>query len=430
MTTLAINGGEKIRTKPFTTGGAIIGDEERRRVKDVLDSGILSGFIAKAGPQFLGGKQVREFEDLVKQYFGVPHTVTVNSATAGLHAALGACGVSPGDEVIVSPYTMCASATAIVMTNGVPVFADIDEGSFCLDPQSIRRCVTPRTKGIVVVHLFGGAADMDAIMAIAKEHKLFVVEDCAQSPGAKYKGRYVGTFGDAGVFSLNQNKIITCGEGGFVLTSDDTIALRMQLIRNHGEVVAEAMNVDDISNIVGFNYRMTELEAAVAIGQFKNLNLWNAARRELAGYLTEQLSVFDCLQCPDIPSHIEHSYFTYPLTLNPGSGISRDALIKAMNAEGIPLSGGYVRPIYWEAMYQKKIAYGSKGFPFVPPVYHGAVNYGKGLCPVCERMHEQELMMTPVCRYPNTKEDMDDVVRAFDKVLSQKHSLKGDSALF
>ena len=127
---------------------------------------------------------------------------------------MGACGVGPGDEVIVTPYSMCASATAIVMLNGIPVFADIDPNTFCIDPESIRRRITPRTKGIVVVHLFGGAANMNAIMAIASEHKLFVVEDCAQSPGGKYKGKYVGTFGDAGVFSLNQNKTITCGEGG------------------------------------------------------------------------------------------------------------------------------------------------------------------------------------------------------------------------
>ncbi|MBI3601353.1 MAG: DegT/DnrJ/EryC1/StrS family aminotransferase [Candidatus Omnitrophica bacterium] len=425
MKVLAVHGGDKVRTKPFFTGGAIIGEEERRRVKEVLDSGILSGFLAQADAKFLGGKQVLEFEKILRNYFSMPYAVTVNSATAGLHVALGACGVSPGDEVIVSPYTMCASATAIVMMNGVPVFADINEHNFCFDPESVRRCITPRTKGIVVVHLFGGAADMDAIMVIAKEHNLFVVEDCAQAPGAKYKGRHVGTFGDAGVFSLNQNKTITCGEGGFVLTRDAKIALRIQLMRNHGEVVVQQMNVEDISNIVGFNYRMTELEAAVAIGQFKNLDTWNTHRRNLANYLTKQLSKFDSLECPNVPLDIEHSYFVYPIKLKVGQlGVSRDTFLKAIHAEGIPLSGGYVRPIYWEPMFQKKIAYGRQGYPFTPPVYAGSVDYSRGLCPVCERMYEQELMLTPVCRYPNTKEDMDDVVHAFDKVLSHLDELK------
>jgi perosamine synthetase len=424
MSSLAINGGEKVRAKPFAIGTAIIGDEERRRVKEVLDSGMLSGFIAKDGPAFHGGKQVQEFEKLVKEYFSVPYAVTVNSATAGLHAALGACGVGPGDEVIVTPYTMCASATAIVMMNAIPVFADIDERTFCLDPDEVRKKITPRTKGIVVVHLFGGAADMDAIMDIASEHKLFVVEDCAQAPGARYKGRHVGTFGDAGVFSLNQHKTITCGEGGFVITKSDRLALRMQLIRNHGEVVVADMKVEDTSNIIGFNYRMTELEAAVAIGQFKHLDEWNGYRRGLAAYLTKKLSCFDFLELPHVPDEVEHVYFVYPLKLKSGAiGVSRDALIKALNAEGIPIGGGYVRPIYYEPMYQKRIAYGTQGYPFKAPVYLGEVDYRKGICPVCERMHEKELMMMPVCRYPNTERDMDDVVRAFEKILSHRKEL-------
>jgi perosamine synthetase len=426
MGILAINGGDKVRSKPFYSSGAIIGDEERNRVKDVLDSGILSGFIAQANDKFFGGKQVLEFEGILKNYFKVPHAVTVNSATAGLHVALGACGVGPGDEVIVTPYTMCASATAIVMLNGVPVFADIDPNTFCLDPESIRQRITPRTKGIVVVHLFGGAANMDAIMAIAAEHKLFVVEDCAQSPGGKYKGQFLGTFGNAGVFSLNQNKTITCGEGGFVITKDDRIALRMQLIRNHGEVVTEQMKVEDISNIIGFNYRMTELEAAVSIGQFKNLDVWNRKRQELAAHLSQGLSELKGIECPKVSPDVEHVYFVYPIKLKTEAlGISRDVFLKALGAEGIPMGGGYVRPIYWEPMYQKKIASGSKGYPFMPPVYNGSVDYSKGLCPVCERMHQEELMLATVCRYPNTKEDVDDVVKAFDKVLTHVNELKG-----
>ncbi len=425
MGVLAINGGAKVRTKPFVMGKAIIGDEERRRVSEVLDSGTLSGFIAKAGADFLGGKQVREFEGLLKDYFNVPHAVAVNSATAGLHAALAACGVSYGDEVIVSPYTMCASVTAVVMTNGVPVFADIKEETFCIDPQSIRERITPHTKGIVVVHLFGGAADMDEIMSIAREHKLFVVEDCAQSPGAKYKGKYVGTFGDAGVFSLNQHKTITCGEGGFVITQNEKIALKLQLIRNHGEVIVKDMDLKDIVNIVGYNYRMTELEAAVSIGQFKNLDRWNDIRRGLADHLTTKLSKFNVLKLPLIGGDVKHVYFAYPFRLNAQAlGVSREIFVKAIDAEGIPCGSAYVQPIYLEPMYQKKIAHGPKGFPFTSPAYTGAVDYSKGICPVCERMYEQELVLLPVCSYPNTKEDMDDVIRAFEKVLSHLDELK------
>lgn len=423
MDKLAILGGKKVREEPFVSH-AIIGKEERKRVDDVLESGILSGFVAKKGDFFLGGKQVREFESLVNDYFGSKSTIAVNSATAGLHVALGACGVGPGDEVIVTPYTMSASATAIVMMNAVPVFADIEEDTFCLDPEKIKEKITPRTKAIVVVHLFGGSANMDEIMKIAKERNLYVIEDCAQAPGATCNGKFVGTIGDIGVFSLNQHKTITSGEGGFAITSDDKLALRMQLIRNHGEVIVEDMELNDINGIVGFNYRMTELEAAVAVGQFKRLDELNDHRIELAEHLAEKLSKFDGLTLPE-KSKDKHVYFVLPIKVDENVlGVSRNVLSKALNAEGIPFGAGYVRPIYLEPMYQKKIAYGSKGYPFTGDCYEGEADYSKGICPVCERMHEKELMLTGVCRHPHTKKDIGDVVRAFEKMYSNLEGLK------
>lgn len=422
MEKLALFGGKKAREKPFMSS-AIIGEEERQRVKEVLDSGILSGYVARAGDTFLGGKQVREFESLVVSYFGVKHAVTVNSATAGLHVALGACGVGPGDEVIVTPYTMSASATAIIMQSAVPVFVDIEEDTFCLDPKKIETNITSRTKAIVVVHLFGGPARMNEIMAIAKRHHLFVVEDCAQSPGAIYKGRLVGTIGDVGVFSLNQHKTITCGEGGFTITNDDKLALKMQLIRNHGEAVVAGMGFEDIENIVGFNYRMTELEAAVSVGQFKKLDIFNKHRIELAEHLTKGLSRFSSLILPKKTGSDKHVYFVYPMRMkSEAAGISRDMLVKALAAEGIPFGGGYVRPLYLEPIYQKKIAYGKDGWPFKSSCRN--VDYSKGICPVAEKMYEKELLITSICRHPHTKEDIDDVIRAFEKVFENIEDLK------
>lgn len=425
MGVLSVTGGAKVRHKPFFVGKALIGSEERRRVNEVLDSGILSGFVGKAGDHFLGGKQVKDLEALLKTYFGVPYAIAVNSATAGLHAALAAGGISYGDEVIVPPYTMCASATAVVMANGVPVFADINENNFSIDPKSIRARITPRTRAIVVVHLFGGAADMDEIMTIAREHNLYVVEDCAQAPGAKYKGQFVGTFGDVGVFSLNQHKTITCGEGGFILTLNDALALKMQLIRNHGEVVVKDMAVQDIVNIVGYNYRMTELEAAVAVGQFQNLDEWNDLRRGLAHHVSEGLSQYSAFQLPPMDGDVKHVYYAYPIRINSTAlGVSRETFVKAIEAEGIPCSSSYVQPIYLEPMYQQKIAHGPNGFPFAVPGYTGTVDYSKGICPVSERMYERELVLLAVCSHPNTKEDMDDVITAFDKVMSNLNELR------
>jgi len=425
MSKLALLGGKKVREKPFINN-AIIGEEERKRVNDVLDSGMLSGFIAKAGEYFSGGKCVKEFETLVREYFETKYAVSVNSATAALHIAVGACGIGPGDEVIVTPYSMCASATCIIMQNAVPVFVDIEEDTFCMNPKMIKEAITPRTKAILVVHLFGYPANMGEIIRIAREHNLYVIEDCAQAPGSSYNGKLVGTIGDIGIFSLNQHKTITCGEGGFAITDNENLALRMQLIRNHGEAIVGDMNVEEIENIVGFNYRMTELEAAVTIGQFKQLDTLNDYRIELAEYLTEKLSRFDGLILPKKDKENTHVYFVYPIRIKDEvTGTSRNAFVNALQAEGIPFGEGYVKPIYLEPLYQKRIAYGKDGCPFTCGLYKGEVNYKKGICPVSERLYEKELFLTSVCKYPHTEDDMDDVVKAFEKVFDNLKELKG-----
>lgn len=422
MSELAVLGGEKIRNKAFTQH-ALIGDEEKTRISEVLKGGMLSGFVAKKGDSFLGGSQVRELESSIRKYFDIDFAVTVNSATAGLHVAVGACNIGPGDEAIVTPYTMSASATSILMQNAVPVFVDIDENTFCIDPVKIEKAITPRTKAIIVVHLFGYPADMDFILKIAEKHDLYVIEDCAQAPGALYKDKLVGTIGDIGIFSFNQHKIVTSGEGGFSVTNDKELALRMQLIRNHGEAVID--DNDGFTDIVGFNYRMTELEAAVGIGQFKRLDFLNNHRIKLADYLTRGLSGFKGLILPKTDKLNKHVYFVYPIKFQEEIvGVSRDAFVKALVAEGIPFGAGYVKPLYLAPLYQRGMAYGEKGCPFTCSFYNGKVDYAKGICPVVERMYEKELMLTAVCRHPHTEEDMDDVIRAFEKIFNNIEKIK------
>lgn len=423
---LALLGGEKIRKRPFPPH-PVLGKEEKKEVNDVLRSGLLSGFIAQVGDHFLGGPKVRQLEGHFKKYFSVKHSIAVNSATAGLHIAVASAGVGPGDEVIVSPYTMSASASAILMANAVPVFADIKADTYCIDPKSIKDKITSHTKAIMVVHLFGQAADMDEILQIAKKHKLVVIEDAAQSPGAIYKGKYVGTIGDVGIFSLNQHKTITTGEGGVVITNDGSIAEKAQLIRNHGEVVISDMNVKEIVNILGWNYRMTELEAAVGIAQFKKLDFLNDYRIELAEYLTDELkkSGFPGIELPVVYPWNKHVYFVYPMKFKEKeAGIKRGTFVNAVNAEGLSFGMGYVKPIYLEPMYKKSISYGNKGCPFKCPLYKGKTVYKKGICPVVERMYEKELMLTGICRYPLKKRDIKDVVLAFEKVFENKKGLK------
>jgi dTDP-4-amino-4,6-dideoxygalactose transaminase len=252
MTQLAINGGEPVRKTPFP-GYVTIGKEEKLAVMEVLDSTVLSKYLGTWSPDFYGGPKVRQLERDWSEYFGIKHAVSVNSATSGLYAAVGAAGVGPGDEVIVSPYTMTASATAALVYGAIPVFADIDPQIFCLSPESVEKCITPSTKAIIVVDIFGHPADMDEIMEIARDHDLIVIEDAAQAPGAKYKGRFAGTLADMGVYSLNYHKTIHCGEGGIVVTNNDDLTERLQLIRNHAEVVVKNKGVKNLVNMVGFN---------------------------------------------------------------------------------------------------------------------------------------------------------------------------------
>lgn len=423
MSKLALLGGEKTRKKPFVMGVANIGPEERQRVSQVLDSGMLSGFIANNSPAFYGGKQVLELETALKKYFAVEFAISVNSATAGLHCALAACGIAPGDEVIVPPYTMSASATAVVMSQGIPIFADIEANSYAIDPISIEKRITRQTKAIVVVHLFGKpAANMAAIMALAKKHELAVIEDCAQSPGAKIGNDFVGTIGHVGIFSLNQHKTITSGEGGFCLTKDARLAKRMQLVRNHGEVIVGPMEFEEIDNMIGYNYRMTELEAAVSVAQFEKLDMFTEHRIQLANHLIDGFRDFDFLITPEKSFDRNNVFFVFPFRfLADKAGFSREIFTKALLAEGIPLGAGYVRPIYLEPMYQKQIAYGKEGWPFTAA--KNTLNYQKGLCMVCERMHYEELLVTGLCRYPNTIDDMNDVIQAVKKIANNKSAL-------
>ena len=423
MSDLAILGGRAIRRRAFPRS-PVLGDEERKEVEDVLKSGLLSGFLASPGEQFFGGPKVLKLEEEFKAYFKARYAIALNSATAGLHAAVAACGIGPGDEVIVTPYTMTASASAILMANAVPVFADIEEDHFCLDPDSVERAITKNTKAILIVHLFGMAADMDAIMRLGRKHRLFVIEDCAQSPAAYYKRKLTGRFGDIGIFSFNQNKTITTGEGGVIITNNKNLARRCQLIRNHGEVLVESMDVDKIDNMLGWNYRLTELEAGIGIAQFGKLNELTEYRVKLAEYLCDRLSDIPGLVMPKIRKGCNHVYFMVPMRYDEKKiGLPRDIFAKAIRAEGVPLGAGYVRPIYLEPLYRKKICYGKKGCPFTCGYYKKRISYKKGLCPVAERMHFKELITINLCRYPVTKRDMDDIVRAFKKVIANKKEL-------
>ena len=424
MTPLAIHGGSPVRTAPLPDY-ITIGEEEKRAVLEVLDGGVLSKFLGTWSPDFFGGPRVQKLEREWEAYFRVKHAVSVNSATSGLYAAVGAAGVGPGDEVIVSPYTMIASATAAIVFGAIPVFADIDPDTFCISAETIRRCLTPRTKAIVVVDIFGHPADMDDIMALAAEHNLVVIEDTAQAPGATYRGRYAGTLAHIGVFSLNYHKTIHSGEGGVVVTDRADFAERLQLIRNHAETVVAKKGVEDIVNMIGQNYRMTEIEAAIASEQLKKLDRLLTARIACADYLSGHLSGLPGLQLPVVREDVRHGYYVYVMRYDAArTGVSRERLCAALQAEGIPVGQGYVRPLYLEPMYQRRIAFGKDGFPFTYSGYKGNVSYERGICPVTERMHFEEVITFGNCHADMKESDLADVASAFQKVFENLAALR------
>lgn len=422
MNELALFGGPKTITEDFPRYNPI-GKEEVEVAKAVVQTGILSPFLGSWNPSFYGGKKVQEFERAWEKYFNVKHAVTVNSNTSGLIAAVGAIGIEPGDEVIVSPWTMCATATSILFWNAIPVFADIEEDTFNLDPVSIEKNITSYTKAILVTDIFGHAADLDAIMAIGEKHNLKVIEDCAQSPGALYKGRFAGTIADIGVFSLNYHKHIHTGEGGVCVTNDSKLSERMQLIRNHAEAVVGDKGVTDLSNMIGFNFRLTEIQAAIGIEQLKKLKFLVNERVAAAARLSKGLKVLKGIRIPVVKSDCTHVYYDYPLLYDEEeTGVPRDLIVKALQAEGVSVSGAYAN-LHLLPMYQRKIAYGTKGFPWSAEFYKGNVSYQKGICPVAEKLQDSRYIGIGLCLYRYTDEETDLIIQAFRKVWSNLKEL-------
>ncbi|HLH89452.1 MAG TPA: DegT/DnrJ/EryC1/StrS family aminotransferase [Xanthobacteraceae bacterium] len=416
--TLALLGGTPVRAKPYPPH-ITIGAAEKRAVNRVLDSGILSDYEGSNNRWFMGGPEVRAFEEEWAAYFDCKHAVAVNSATSGLMAAVGAAGIGPGDEVITTPWTMSATATAIVVNNAVPIFCDIDPETFCMSPQALERKITPRTKAIMPIHIFGHPAAMDEIMAIARKHSLVVIEDAAQSVGIAYKGRMTGCLGHMGVHSLNNHKIIQTGEGGVIMTDDDDFAQRLRMIRNHAEaVVATGMPVKSLVNMVGWNYRLNEIEAAIGREQLKKLRSFLNARYELVAHLSQKLGRYDGLILPVTRPGCGHSYYRFHLRLDPARiKVPMARIVDALNAEGMDFYPGYV-VINGYPMFQNLIAFGDKGCPFRCPHYQGGTpDYGMDTLPNVAHAMEWSFSCE-IIRPPQTFADMNEIDRAFDKVWS------------
>lgn len=407
---------EKVRNKPFPLYNPI-GEEEARAAHDVVMTGMLSDYVGRNTDKFLGGKQVREFEKRWADFHQVKHAISFNSATSALIAGVGALEVLPGDEVIVISYGMCISATAPLFYDAVPVFVDIEDDYFCMDPEKVEQKITSRTKAILTVDLFGQSTDMDKINAIARKHNLKVLCDSSHVPGCRYKDGFAGTFGDIGVYSLNQHKIIHCGEGGVAVTNNDELALRLQLIRNHAEAVVAENGYRNLTNMLGGNYRLPEVEAAIATEQLKKLPKLLEQRIDLADYLTEKFSKCEFITPPKIREDSGHVYYLYPMKYNEeATGVSRAEYVKKINELGIPLyrfAAGYTKPFYLEQPIFMEREKFKNGYPYSLLPKDEQSDYSEGVCPVTEKLFTKELIVTAYNYPPLTKVDMDDVVKAF-----------------
>lgn len=418
---LALLGGDPVVTekpRPYPS----IGAKEVAAVTAVAESGCLSGYYGSWGPEFMGGEKVREFEAAWAEKFAVRHALAVNSASSGLLAAVGAAGLGPGDEVIVPPYTMSATVMAPLVYGAIPVFADIDEDTFCLDVEAVREAITEKTKAIMVVNLFGHPARLRELRALADAKGIYLIEDNAQAPLAREQRTYAGTIGHMGVFSLNYHKHIHTGEGGMVVTADDELAKRVAAIRNHGENVVRQAGIRDLTNMVGYNLRMTELSAAVGLAQLEDIEQHVSKRVAIAEHLTKGVEGIPGLRPPQVREGCSNVYYLWALRMDQDIlGIDRNTFVKALQAEGVPVFPGYVEPLYLLPLFQERIAIGRDGFPFTLTERR----YERGLCPVAERLYDTELLLIESCTLDLSLDDVARYLTAIRKVVEHKDELHG-----
>lgn len=345
----------------------LIGEDEKKAVQEVLSSGMIAQ-----------GPKVREFEQQFAAVCGAEHGIATTSGTSALHVALMAHNIGPGDEVITTPFSFIASANCALFVGAKPVFVDIEPECFTIDAQKIREKITPRTRAIVPVHLYGQACDMQSIMEIANEYGLIVIEDACQAHGARFDGKPVGSFGSA-CFSFYPTKNITTGEGGMITTNDAEVAERARLLRDHGSPVRYQ------HESLGYNLRMNDMQAAIGLTQLPKLAEWNEKRRANAAYLSQELSKIDSVVTPVVHEKAEHVFHQYTIRV-----ANRDQAAERLREQGVGVGIHYPTPIHLQPYYQ-------------------GLGYKDSL-PVSEQA-SREVLSLPV--HPSlTQEDLDTIVQA------------------
>jgi dTDP-4-amino-4,6-dideoxygalactose transaminase len=427
MSQLAIFGGAPIRNKPFPCW-PVFDRAEEDALLEVLHSGKWWKYAYPDGdaPGPAGSKVV-EFQQTFARMQGAKFGIACANGTAALEVLLKALGVGPGDEVVVPAYTFVATATAVLMVNAVPIFADINPDTFNLDPASVERAFSARTRAIIPVHFAGQAADMDAILQIAQPRKLAVIEDAAHGHGGAWKGRGLGSIGDGGTFSFQASKNMTSGEGGLIITSDERCAA---LCESYTSLGRKSQAPWYVHYRLGWNYRMTEFQGAILLQQLKRLEAQNSRRRANAAYLTAQLAQIPGIRTLRVPEYAtRHSYHLYMFCLKERElGVSRADFLAALEKEGIPCSGGYAHPLYQNPLFLNR-DFHAHDWPRDCGHDDGSVDYSafQALCPNAERACREAVWFEHRLLLAG-KEDMDDIVRAVSKIYESRHELARDTA--
>lgn len=417
MAKLAIKGGKAVRNRSFSEW-PVWGEKEQKELLEALNSGNWSYHARKHEKQTEFAQKFARFQD-------ANYGVCTSSGAAALEVSLRAAGVEVGDEVIIPALTFVATASAALLIGAVPVFVDVDPGNYCVDVSRVKEALTEKTKAVMPVHLYCRIADMDELMQVAEKNSLVVVEDCAHVPGSKWRGKGVGSIGTAGCFSFQQEKLMTAGEGGMIIMSDDALEERCSSLVDCGRVRRDDKHA---KSALGWNYRMTEFQAAVLLGQLERLPSVLSRIEENAEYLSEKLKKIEgILPLEKNDKVTKQSYYNYVLRYDPKSfaEVPRERFMAALFFEGVSC-GSIYDPVYKSPLFTMEQGH----WPLLGILGHGQLDYSSVRCPVAEKATYEEAVTIPHMVLMGTKEDIDDVVAAIEKIRENADELnKADSGL-
>jgi len=404
---LAIKGGTPVRTKPWPKW-PVFTQKEKDDLVAVLEEGKMTA---------ITGPTVKEFENKFAAHFGVKYAIATANGVTALHLALGALDIGPGDEVIVPAHTFIGSAIPVLMANAIPVFVDVDIAIFNIDASKVEAAITDRTKAIIPVHLNGLSAEMDEIGRIADKHGLYIVEDACQAHGGTYRGKLAGTMGQIGCFSFFEDKVMTTGEGGMLITNDEELYDKARCMRSYGEELIDKIGERKYEHVtLGFNYRLGAMNASLGINQLDRLEQMIEKRNKNAAFMREKLKGFSAIIPPREVEYCRHAYYKFVCRIN-REEVKTDLMsfVEALKAEGIPVTPRYPKPLPLQKVFRDKCGYGGTDCPYGCDKYGREPAFLRGSWPVAEQVGEEAFVVQV---HPTIEEkDYDDVIEAMKKVV-------------